>query len=48
MGIEDLDHMIYLFENIEKENNDLYESANIKSDEVNKIFVKHQSTYTHL
>lgn len=36
VGIDDLDSLIYLFENIENENNDLYEQANHKSDEVNQ------------
>ncbi|KAL4426281.1 hypothetical protein ABPG74_018698 [Tetrahymena malaccensis] len=37
VGIDDLDHLIYLFENIDKENNDLYESANSKSDEIDAL-----------
>ncbi|KAL4462903.1 hypothetical protein ABPG72_018794 [Tetrahymena utriculariae] len=37
VGIDDLDHLIYLFENIDKENNNLYESANSKSDEIDAL-----------
>lgn len=39
-GIEDIDELILLFNNIEKQNEELFEEANKKSDKVNLIMKK--------